>query len=115
MDNIDITFEKRIITLAWAFILVASFLLFNLATIMSVIPISSDSYTAYAPNQIHIDPFIPEWSCRDFEVGDTLDQFNYCFDYFFEEGELSPAYPQKKMYQPYTIEKLPDSIAKGYF
>ena len=76
----------------------------------SLLALLYNSAYGYDPEGVIIDHFIPEFHCSDFKLGDTLDQFNHCFDYFLEEGELSPAYPPKKMYQPYTIEKLPDSI-----
>jgi len=80
----------------------------------SLLALYNSAY-GYDPEGVIIDPFIPEWSCRDFKLGDIIDQFNLCFDYFLKEGELSPAYPPKKMYQPYIIEKLPSSIVGGYF
>lgn len=115
MDNRDITSEKRIRVVIGVLVIAFLLLILNLATLMSVLPSFLESKIAHAPTGAIIDPFIPEWSCKDFKTGDTIDQFNLCFDYFLEEGRLSPAYPPKKMYQPYTIEKLPDSIIGSYF
>ena len=116
MENTEITFEKRVKIVMGVFVVVALFLIYHLATSMSVLPDFLEANIARAPTIISIDPFIPEVHCGGFKAGNAIDQFDSCFDYFLKEGQLSPAYPPKKMYQPYTIKKLPDSVMKhGWF
>lgn len=60
MENTDIIPEKRVKIVMGAFAVVVLFLIYHLAILMSVAPTFLEAKIAHAPNQIYVDPFIPD-------------------------------------------------------